>query len=85
MRAREMGEGGVLKGPPLKASSRPWHRPFPPLEMLMRVSPSPQVPYQAWVWDNKIGKTDLFADLKSLLRLPDGRVPLKRKWATPTL
>ena len=40
---------------------------------------SRQVPYQGWVWDNKIGKAHLFADLKSLLRLPDGRVPLKRK------
>lgn len=37
------------------------------------------VPYQAHVWHNKIGKEDLFTDLKSLLRLPDGRVPLKRK------
>ena len=36
-----------------------------------------QVGYNAWVWENKVHKVDLFTDLKVLLRFHDGRVPKK--------
>jgi len=38
-----------------------------------------QVSYQAWLWNHKVSKNDIFADLKRLLNFPDGRVPKKRK------
>jgi len=42
-----------------------------------------QVSYSGWVWNHKARKPDLFADLKDLLRFPDGRVPKKRKLKVP--
>jgi hypothetical protein len=38
-----------------------------------------QVSFTSWVWEHKVAKDELFAQLKGLLRFPDGRVPRKQK------
>jgi len=42
-----------------------------------------QVSYHGWIWNHQLRKPDVFADLKGLLRFPDGRVPKKRKLKVP--
>lgn len=38
-----------------------------------------QVSFNAWVFDHKVDKRDLFGEIKGLLAFPDGRVPKKRR------
>merc|ERR1711934_478399 len=38
-----------------------------------------QVIYHTWVWNHRVRKSELFSELKNLLRFPDGRMPKKRK------
>ena len=43
------------------------------------IVPKAQVSFNAWVFDYKVDKRDLFSEIKGLLAFPDGRVPKKRR------